>query len=41
MHFYGYKGPSDSEWFKPKWFKLGSAEAWIMEQDPNVWEIID
>ena len=41
MHFYGYDGPEDRDWSRPRWYKLESTIAWIQEHDPNVWEIMD
>ena len=41
MHFYGYEGPEDRHWFHPRWYKLEATIAWIKDQEPNVWEIMD
>ena len=41
MRFYGYDGPAYRHWFHPRWFKIESTEAWIKDQEPNVWEIVD
>ena len=41
MHFYGYEGPEDRNWFHPRWYRLEATIAWIQDQEPNVWQIMD
>ena len=41
MRFYGYEDPEYRLWFHPRWYKFEATIAWIQDQEPNVWEIMD